>query len=81
MPFAIFGDQPKLQPGNQVVTPDCDSTTTVEHPANSLKTRLQEGFSNGWAKGWRHHDFTKLSMSHVEIWGKCCPTVCGSKGI
>jgi hypothetical protein len=38
-PLAIFGDGPKLRPGNQVVTPDRDSTT-AKHPTNSLKARL-----------------------------------------
>jgi hypothetical protein len=71
-PLAIFGDGPELQPGNQVVTPDRDSTT-AKHPTNSLKARLQEGFSNGWAKGWHHRDFSKRSMSHAEISEKMLP--------
>jgi len=65
-PLAIFGDGPKLRPGNQIVTPDRDSTT-AKHPTNSLKTRLQEGFANGWAKGWRRRDFPKQTMSRAEI--------------
>ena len=71
-PLAIFGDGPKLRPGNQVVTPDRDSTT-AKHPTNSLKARLQEGFSNGWAKGWRRRDFPKRSMSRAEISEKMLP--------
>jgi hypothetical protein len=72
-PLAIFGDGPKLQPGNQVVTPDRDPTT-AKLPTNSLKARLQEGFSNGWAKGWRRRDFPKRSMtSRTEISEKMLP--------
>ena len=65
-PFAIFGDGPKRRPGNELVTPDGDSTT-AEHPTTSLKTRLEEGFSKGWAKGWRLRDFPKQNMSRAEI--------------
>ena len=78
-PFAIFDDGPKRRPRNEVETPDGDSAT-AEHPTKSIKTRLQEGFANGWAKGWRHHDFSKQTTSRAEITEKWCPTVCGSKG-
>jgi hypothetical protein len=71
-PFAIFGDGPKLRPGNQVVTPDGDYIT-AEHPTNSLKACLQEGFSKGWAKGWCRRDFPKQSMSCAEISEKMLP--------
>ena len=57
-PFAIFDDWPKRRPRNEVETPDGDFAT-AKHPAISIKTRLQEGFANGWAKGWRCHDFSK----------------------
>ena len=58
-PFAIFDDGPKRRPRNEVETPDGDSAT-AEHPTKSIKTCLQqEGFANGWAKGWWHHDFSK----------------------
>jgi hypothetical protein len=54
------------------VTPDRDSTT-AKHPTNSLKARLQEGFSNGLAKGWRRRDFPKQTMSRAEISEKMLP--------
>ena len=65
-PFAIFGDGPKRRLRNEVVTPDGDSAT-AEHPTSSIKTRLQEGFPNGWAKGWRRRDFSKQTMTRMEI--------------
>ena len=54
------------------MTPDGDSAT-AEHPTSSIKTRLQEGFSNGWAKGWRHRDFSKQTMTRAEISEKMLP--------
>ena len=61
-PFAIFGVGPKRQLRNEVMTPDGDSAT-AEHPTTSIKTCLQEGFMNGWAKGWQHHDLSKQTMT------------------
>ena len=78
-PFAIFGDGPKRRPRNEVVTPDGDSAT-AEHPTSSIKTRLQEGFSNGWAKGWRRRDFSKQTMTRVEISEKMLPDCLWLKG-
>ena len=78
-PFAIFGDGLKQWSRNEVVTPDGDSAT-AEHPTICIKTHLQEGFADGWAKGWWHHDFSKQTMTYMEISEKCCPNVCGSKG-
>jgi hypothetical protein len=57
-PFAIFGDRPKLRPGNQVVAPE-DNSNSAEHSASTRGECLQEGFANGWAKGWRRRDFPK----------------------
>ena len=70
--FAIFGDGPKWQLRNEVVTPDGDSAT-AEHTTSSIKTCLREGFSNGWAKGWRHCDFSKPTMACMEICKKMLP--------
>ena len=78
-PFTFSDDGPKWRPRNEVETPDGDSAT-AEHPTKSIKTRLQEGFANGWAKGWQHHDFSKQTLSRTEITEKWCPTVCGSEG-
>jgi len=58
--------------GNPVVAPDGDYTA-AKHSTNSLKVSLQEGFSNGWAKGWHRRDFPKQSMSRAEINEKMLP--------
>jgi hypothetical protein len=54
--LTIFGDGPKLQPGNKVVTPDGDSNT-AEHPHKQPKSMPTRVFSKGWAKGWHRRDF------------------------
>ena len=71
-PFTFSDDGPKRRPRNEVETPDGDSAT-AEHPTKSIKTRLQEGFANGWAKGWQRHDFSKRTMSRAEITEKMVP--------
>jgi hypothetical protein len=71
-PFTFSDDGPKRRPRNEVETPDGDFAT-AEHPTISIKTRLQEGFANGWAKGWWHYDFSKCTMSHAVITEKRLP--------
>jgi hypothetical protein len=36
-----------------------DNSKNAEHSAYTLKERVQEGFANGWAEGWRQRDFQK----------------------
>jgi hypothetical protein len=71
-PFAVSVDGAKRRPRNEGGTPDRDADA-AEHPTNSIKTRLQEGFSNGLAKGWRRLDFSKQTMTRVEITEKMLP--------
>jgi hypothetical protein len=78
-PLAIFGDGPKVRPQNKVVAPE-DNSNGAEHSANTLKERLQEGFANGLAEGWRRRDFSKRTMSRAEISEKMLPDCLWLKG-
>jgi hypothetical protein len=51
-PLPIYGDGPKVQQRNNVVSPE-ENSDSAEHSAITLGERLQEGFANGWAEGWR----------------------------
>jgi hypothetical protein len=62
--LAIFGDGPKLRPGNQVLTPDDDSTT-AKHPTN--RDFQKDGQKAGIV------DLPNQSMSRDEISKKMMP--------
>jgi hypothetical protein len=44
-----------------------ENSDNAEHSTITLGERLQEGFANGWAEGWRGHNFSKQTMNHAEI--------------
>jgi hypothetical protein len=71
-PLAVPVDGGKKRTRNEGGTPNGDAGVS-EHPISNIKSRLQEGFSNGLAKGWRRLDFSKRPMTRAEITEKMLP--------